>query len=168
MFISKPQLVKVERPKVLGIFASDPGFVPQKQPDMWACDAPLIYEYGTITITIPKNCTTDFASTPKVLQFIPFLDINGDSRLPGALHDGIYRLGREKGKDFADLVLYAACLDMGFKKWQAGAYYQAVHRLGTSAWDGDGQMPNYGNAASRFVAQADYDAWVKSGASIYS
>jgi hypothetical protein len=174
MFLQKPQLVKVEPHVRLAMFGNPPGFVPLKQPDLFSFDGPLVYQFAAIgkypagTFTVPKGVTTDFASSPKVLEWVPFLDINGDSRLAGGGHDAAYRLGRERGKDFVDGLLYQMCIDCGLKKWQAGAYFKAVQWFGASAWDGDGKMANYGGAQAKFVAKADYDAWVAAGSPFYS
>jgi hypothetical protein len=169
MFLTKPKLIKVGPPTRLALFdGATPGFVPEAVPDLWVFEEAMVYKYREVTITIPKGCTTDFASTPKALDWIPFLDIQGLSRLPGALHDGIYRLGRGKGKDFADNVLYDACLSVGLAKWQAAIYYQGVHLFGKGGWDEDAAMKEYGSASAKFAEKADYDAWHEAGEPFYS
>lgn len=168
MFLSIPNLRQLARPKLQGLFGNEPGFVPGAVPDLWVFDGPLVFTYSDGKITIPKGATTDFASVPKALDWVPFLDRQGNSRLPGALHDGIYRLGQEKGKDFADGILKAACLDLGMTTWEAQTYYLGVHWFGKSSWAFDAAMPNYGDLSAKFEFRADYDAWMASGGTIYS
>lgn len=152
------------------MFKTDPGLVPLEfRPDLWWLDRSLVWTQPGLVITIPKGFITDDASTPKLLDFIPFLDRQGLSRLPGLLHDGIYSLGRKMGKDFADGVLRQACLSEGMSAFQAACYYRAVHWFGDSSWEGDAR---HGTAAcvqgGYFITSALYNRYIASGGSIYS
>jgi Protein of unknown function (DUF1353) len=150
-------------------FLTDPGLIPVDEPDFWYLDSPLIYVSATYTITIPVGFVTDLASIPHALDWIPFLDRDGFSRRPGCLHDGIYNLGRIKGKDFADGVLREACLAEGMSAWEAWCYFKGVQWFGASAWDKDAHHDTYGAIASgNFIDKAHFEAWVAAGASIYS
>jgi Protein of unknown function (DUF1353) len=164
-FLTKPALVSVKRTPIQGIFESPADVEILPQPDLFALAAPLIYRTAAgLTIKLPTGLTTDFASIPKALDWIGFLDINGPSRLAGALHDGGYRLGQAKGKAFWDDILREACLDLGMNAFQAGTYYQAVHWFAGKAWTADAALPN---AGGKFVDEASYDAFMASGGSVF-
>lgn len=159
------------------MFLSAVGMVPiPASPDLYYLDGPLIYHYEggvwghPITITAPKGLITDDASIPKFLDWIPFLDRQGLSRRPGLVHDALYSLGREDGKDFADEMLEQMCLDEGMSKTQAWIIYQGVHEFGDLSWDkdrGNGMFlptPKIGN----FIDYASYAAWKKAGSTVFS
>ena len=139
-------------------------------PDLWALTTPLVWDDGHFHIEIPKGFITDLASIPHVVDWIPFLDRTGASRRAGALHDGLYALGREKGKDFCDLLLNLALEAEGLKEWQARAYWYAVHYFGKSSWDADAREGVYGDkiVSGDFVTAADYAAWIARGKTIFS
>src|SRR5450755_3258623 len=102
------------------MFRTDPGLISiLASPDLSYLDSPLIWRDSDITITIPAGIITDDASILKVLDWIPFLDRQGLSRLPGRGHDGCYSLGRSKGKDWADMMLERFCLAEGMNQFQA-------------------------------------------------
>lgn len=136
---------------------------------MFALDGPLVFKTKSgIIITIPKGVMTDFASIPKILDWVPWLDINGTSRLAGELHDGGYKLDKTKGKDFWDSILMEACLDLGMSSFQAKSYYYGVHFGGASSFAADQADPDYGSPRAHFVSKETYDAWVASGSQLYS
>lgn len=171
MFKAPPQLVQLHEARVQALFGNDPSFLPMSAPDLWAFSEPCVYTSRSqkCTITCPVGAITDFASTPKWLQWLPFLDTDGVSRLAAALHDTIYKLGRERGKDFADAILREACLDLGMSGFQAGAFYQGVHLCGTGAWAEDGANTAYGEPArANFIDREHFETWQAGGATIYS
>ena len=139
-------------------------------PDLWALESPLIWEDADRgRITIPAGFITDLASVPHWVDAIPFLDRTGRSRRPGALHDGIYALGRIRGKDWADHTLEAACLAEGMHPRQARCYYLGVHWFGASSWAQDAREGIYGGIVSGdFMTDRAYRAWIGAGASIFS
>ena len=162
------------------MFKSDPGLVaiPQRL-DFWFLDRPLIWTQAGLVITIPMGFITDDASIPKFLDWIPFLDRQGLSRRPGLLPDGIYAIGRTRGKDWADGVLRAACRSEGMNAFQAGCIYQGVHVFGNSSWNSDARYTTADANAGDFVDTPQfkaltgleldpYRAWLESGASIYT
>ena len=170
MFLGKfPGLFKVSQRRLESLFGPAPALTILKPRDLWALDGPLCFtpRKGP-KITIPKGTITDLASVPRILDWVPFLDVDGDSRMPGVLHDGIYKLGRDRGKDFADNILYEACLDLGMANWQAGVYYKGVHWFGADGWREDGLDTNYGASSSNFDSYDDWTAYVAAGQTIYS
>lgn len=149
--------------------ATTPGMVPiAAEADLFYLDGPLVYRDGDLTITIPAGFITDDASVPKALDWVPFLDRQGLSRRPGLLHDGIYSLGRDKGKEWADRMLERACIAEGMTAWQARCYYLGVHLFGASSWAKDGAGGRIGADSGDFISLAYQQAWIAAGASIYS
>ena len=149
------------------MFLSNPGIVPvPKVTDMGYLDGPLIYQSATDRITIPLGFLTDQASTPKVFDWIPFLDRQGFSRRAGALHDGIYCLGRNRGKDFADGILSEALIAEGMTIRQAQVYFEAVQCFAQSAWDSDAATADV--PSMHFWSDASYEVFRVSGSNIYS
>lgn len=120
------------------------------QPDLWVLAAPLIWSdpiYGRLEA--PVGFRTDLASTPF------HVDDNGPSRRPAAMHDVLYKLGRARGKDFADRFLHDAILAEGGGRARAWLYYRAVHWFGGSAWASDG-LPV---TAADFDTPENFSAW---------
>lgn len=118
--------------------------------DLWVVAEPLIWSdpnYGKLTV--PVGFVTDLASTPF------HVDDNGPSRRPAAMHDGLYKLLRRYGKDFADLFLRDAILAEGGGWFRAQAYYRAVSWLGGKAWAGDGAPVS----STDFDTIANFEAW---------
>jgi hypothetical protein len=151
------------------MFKTCPGLVPIPQaPDLWYLVGPLVYVTRGLTITIPPLFISDDASIPKFLDCIDFLDRQGLSRRPGLLHDGIYALGREKGKAFADHILFEACMSEGMARWQARIYWLAVHLFGGPSWTSDdacvGGVINSGD----FFTVESYKLWLRAGRNIYT
>lgn len=107
------------------------------RPDLWRFGAPLVWEAGNETITVPKGFITDMASIPHLIDWLPNLDRDGLSRRPAALHDWLYGGDRTRGKDAADNVLRAALLAEGMGNVGAFEYWYAVSKFGRSSWDGD-------------------------------
>lgn len=145
------------------MFRTNPGLVPiVEHPDLWYLDGPLVWVELGLTITVPPGLITDDASIPKFLGWVPFLDRQGLSRRPGLLHDALYVLGRDKGKDFADVRLRAACLAEGMKHDHAEAIYLGVHLGGAQGWSEDADKGHVGGplVIGNFVTQAYYDAWM--------
>ena len=138
-------------------------------PDLWVLTAPLVWRMPVGRIIIPKGFITDLASIPHIVDWIPFLDRTGASREPGALHDGLYALGREKGKTWCDDLLRTALMAEGMSAWQAGAYWRAVHYFGKSSWDEDAREGVFGDkiVGGYFLTPADYADWVAGGKTIF-
>jgi hypothetical protein len=146
-------------------------------PDLWALTAPLVFRTDPgpagltpITITIPVGFITDLASIPHIVDWIPFLDRTGASRRAGALHDGLYALGRARGKDWCDHMLAVALEADGFRPWQAQTYYRAVNLFGGSSWLSDAREGLYNESivSGDFASRAEFDAFVAAGRSIFS
>ena len=139
-------------------------------PDLWALTAPLVWEDDTGRLEIPKGFITDLASIPHVIDWVPFLDRTGLSRRAGALHDGLYALGRERGKDWCDTMLKLALEAEGMKPWQAKAYWSAVHYFGSPSWTSDAREGVFGGLAivsGDFSNASDYAAWIQGGRTIF-
>jgi hypothetical protein len=168
MFLTRPASTKIPPATINSLFQGSASLDVLSTTDLWSLDSALIYKTNAeITITIPKGVITDLASIPKILDWVPVLDINGTSRLAGVLHDALYKIGREKGKDFCDQTLREALISLGMGAKSAATYYYGVHWFGASAWSTDGKNLNYGPpAVSNFVSKEDFDAW--GGAPIYS
>ncbi len=152
------------------MFTTDPGLVPIPQmPDLWYLDGPLVWQGPDVKIVIPAGFITDDASVPKVLDWIPFLDRQGLSRRPGIAHDGMYALGRSKGKDWCDSKLREFCLAEGMNALQAGIYYKGVHLFGDSSWQDDADHGIYpGNIVEGdFISFDAANAYRQAGGVIY-
>lgn len=146
------------------MFLTRPGLVDIKyHPDLWYLDGPL--DWGSLdgkhVIRIPAGLVTDLASVPAFMDWIPFLDRMGDSRLPGAFHDALYVLASAHGKDWCDALLYYALISEGMSHTQAGIYHTAVRIFGTKFYDDDRREGGFGEIkAGNFFNQAYHDAWV--------
>lgn len=163
------------------MFKTDPGLVPIPQkPDLWFLDRALVWTQPGLVVTIPVGFITDDSSIPKLLDWIPFLDRQGLSRRPGLLHDGLYAIGRRRGKPWADAVLRAACLSEGMSAFGAACIYQGVHLFGQTSWDADARAGTLAAVTSGDFVGADlfaaltgmsgdpYKIWTDSGASIFT
>jgi hypothetical protein len=151
------------------MFRTDPALVPiVSKPDLWWLESPLIYMSMGGLIVIPEGFISDDASVPHFLDWIPFLDRTGLSRRPGLLHDGLYSLGRERGKDFADAMLREACLSEGMTRFQADLYYKGVHWFGSSSYAKDARAGTFGKITSGdFITENFYRDWMESGATVF-
>jgi hypothetical protein len=130
---------------------------------------PLIFTSATVRIVIPRGFITDLASIPHILDWVPFLDRDGLSRRAAGLHDGMYSLGRERGKDYADAMLRAACLSEGMRPWEAACFYQAVQRFGRPAWDDDARAGTFGVITSGdFIDIQSFEDWKAAGSTIFT
>lgn len=146
------------------MFLTRPGLVDIRfHADLWYLDAPLDWGGmdGRHSIRIPAGLITDLASVPKFLDWVPFLDRMGESRLPGVFHDGLYVLAELKGKGWCDDMLYTALISEGMSPFHAGLYRSAVHTFGTKFYDEDRRQGHYGEIkAGNFFNKAYYDAWI--------
>lgn len=136
-------------------------------PGLWALAEPLIYAGSMGIVTAPKGVITDLASSPKILDFIPFMDRSGISRRPGALHDWAYMGLRANGKDWCDNLLREALMSEGMGATEAGLYFKAVQWFGAKPWAADGQRHPYATNPANletfdFVTEADWHAWLAS------
>ena len=88
---------------------------------------------STEIITVPAGYTTDFASTPKVIQWL--IPPTGQYGKAAVIHDYLYSTGlysREK----ADEIFYEAMLVLGVPKWKAYSMFKAVRMFGGSHYKG--------------------------------
>lgn len=152
-----------------GSFSPPAGLVPlPARPDLWWLDRSMAYRRRDgILIIAPKGYITDDASIPKVLDWIPALDRQGLTRLPGAMHDALYTLGRTKGKAFADDTLREMCEVAGLSRFWAGVIYQGVHLGGAGAWNSDARVAAEIHKEGSFISKADYTAWKIAGGTIF-
>ena len=89
---------------------------------------------STEIITVPVGYTTDFASTPKVIQWL--IPPTGQYGKAAVIHDYLYSTGlysREK----ADEIFYEAMLVLGVPKWKAYSMFKAVRMFGGSHYKGN-------------------------------
>lgn len=124
------------------MFLSDLVLIEDPRPDLWRLGSALIWEDKVFgRLEVPVGFVTDLASIPRAFRNLPFLDPNGVSRRPAALHDWLYGSapGRRLGKPFADQFLYAALRSEGAGPKTAWAFWAAVHYFGASSWNGDGR-----------------------------
>lgn len=149
------------------MFLTRPGLVDIKyHPDLWYTDAPLDWGGldGKRVLRIPAGLITDLASVPAFLDWIPFLDRMGESRLPGVLHDGLYVLGKGYGKAWCDLMLATALRSEGLSNFESSIYYSAVHLFGRKFYDEDRREGKFGEIKSgNFISQKYYYDWLKQG-----
>ena len=152
------------------MFLTNVGLVPiPDRPDLWWLDGPLSYKTKSgIIVTAPRGLISDDASIPKLCDWIPELDRQGLSRRPGLIHDAVYSMGREKGKNFADELLREMCIAEGMDEFWAGVIYEAVRDFGQKAWDSDASAETQIGQEGSFIDRASYDAFLKGGAKIYS
>lgn len=128
------------------------------RPDLWRFGAPLVWEDGAETITVPRGFITDLASIPHLIDWLPDLDPNGLSRRPAALHDWLYGGDRRQGKDFADSTLRRALIAEGMSNVGAFEYWYAVSKFGRAAWEGD----NLVLRQEHFYTPEDFHAYMAS------
>lgn len=149
------------------MFLTRPGLVGIKyRPDLWYLDAPLDWGGldGKRVIRIPAGLITDLASVPAFLGWIPFLDRMGDSRLPGAFHDGLYVLEQGQDKAWCDDMLYMSLVSEGMSTTQSGIYRNAVGMFGRKFYDQDRKQGYFGVLKpGNFFNQAYYTAWKSQG-----
>ena len=106
-------------------------------PDLWIFDAELKWSDPVFgRLIAPLGFITDLASIPRALRNLPFLDPDGLSRRPAAMHDWLYA-EQSRGKDFADAFLRAALLSDGASAATANTFYCGVHWFGAESWAGD-------------------------------
>src|SRR6202142_1237726 len=96
-------------------------------PDHWIVMQDLIWQDAKFgTLTCPRGFLTDLASIPMAFRNIPFLDPNGLSRRPAAMHDWLY-CWRGIGKDDADEFLKESLIAEGASPAVAAVFYLGVH-----------------------------------------
>ena len=122
--------------------------------DNWVLEAPLCWNDPVFgTLTFPVGFITDLESIPFSIRAVPFLDIEGLTRRPSAAHDGLYRLCRSRGKDYADRFLRAAMLAEGASEGTAATVYYGVRWGGGEAWEDDDAN------VTDFDTETHYVAW---------
>jgi hypothetical protein len=121
----------------------------------WIIQAALIWtdaKFGMLSC--PRGFITDLASIPEAFRNIPFIDPDGLSRRPAAMHDWLYAW-RGIGKDDADEFLRVALLAEGCTPAAAATFYLGVHVFGQSSWDSDaGEL-----STIDFAIPGSYEAW---------
>lgn len=122
--------------------------------------SPLVWEMpGKSRIVVPTHFITDFASIPKLAQFMPGFDVNGRSRAAAVLHDWLYcsheqvRIYTEGGelhyyrmvREEADALFREALLATKNSPFAANAMHAAVRGFGWRYWNkrADGLDPDY-------------------------
>lgn len=120
------------------MFKTQLDLIAEPTPDLWRLGSQLVWidrTYGQLVA--PPGFVTDLASIPRLFRNLPFLDVDGLSRRPAAMHDYLYssRQGFRLGKDFADQFLRDALLAEGASKATATAFYWGVRIGGASHWD---------------------------------
>lgn len=123
------------------MFLTDLDLIADPQQDLWTLSKPLIWEDTTFgRLVVPPGFVTDLASIPRIFRNIPFLDPDGVSRRPAAVHDWLYGSveGRKHGKAFADNFLRWSLMIEGASSAVASTFYFAVHYFGGSGWASDG------------------------------
>lgn len=153
-----------------GCFSIPAGLVPfPNRPDLWWLDNSVSYRrLDGIVVTAPQGFITDDASIPKFLDWIPALDRQGRSRLPGIIHDSLYSLGRSRGKAFADDTLREMCIQSGINRFWSGVIYQGVNLAGASAWLADRRVAAEINQQGSFVTITAYQKFKLAGGSVFS
>lgn len=100
----------------------------------WVLRNNLIYERAGVTITVPAEFETDFASVPRVP--IAYLLVGNSAHEAAVVHDYLYRKNSipcvEK-KD-ADEIFLDAMKDMNVPGWQRYTMYWAVRLFGAGSY----------------------------------
>lgn len=94
--------------------------------------APLKYESDLLglTVTVPKDFRTDFASVPRIVG--AYLLFGGKGRRAAVVHDFLYSGGIEVTREVADQVFREALIATGYSAFTVGAMYAAVRVGGGS------------------------------------
>lgn len=97
----------------------------------WVTRAPLVYDRGFESITVPDNFSTDLASVPKVLWAVmpPF----GNHTKAAVLHDYLYGQG-ERSRKACDDIFLEAMTELGVSKVRRYLMYWAVRAFGGKAY----------------------------------
>jgi hypothetical protein len=74
------------------------------------------------------------------------------------MHDWLYAW-RALGKDRADEFLRESLIVEGAAKWDAEAFYDAVHWFGKGAWASDANVLGNVGLEGSFDTPAHFDAW---------
>ncbi len=80
-------------------------------------------------ILVPRRFITDFASVPKVVEWLPGFDVNGNSRRPAVLHDFLY-CSQMYPRDRCDYLFYEALVSVGYSAAQARLFWLGVRSGG--------------------------------------
>lgn len=100
----------------------------------WIVREPLTYRIGISqdSMTVPVGFVTDLASIPPSLQ--SFIQQNGPYLLPAVVHDYLY-WKQTCSRDQSDQIFMLAMIEHAVPDTRRVAIYQAVHLLGSFAWD---------------------------------
>lgn len=141
------------------MFTSQPclGILPK--PDLWVLLQPLTWDAFDLKLTLPVGWVSDLASIPKVLRNV--LDVDGMSRCPALLHDGLYNC-QQTSRAFADAQLRRALELYGESSFTAGVYWAGVRVGGWKPWD-DRMARGGGMQASDFLDVPTYQRFLATG-----
>lgn len=115
--------------------------------DQWVMAEPLVWplvddDYTLLDdqwLEVPTGASTDLASVPSVLQWLPGFSQNGKSRRPAICHDSMYRTGKLRpldpnspvvDREFADRFLMEAMINEGAGRIVARMFWLGVRAMG--------------------------------------
>jgi hypothetical protein len=109
----------------------------------WIVREPLIYRIGVSqdSVTVPVGFVTDLASIPPALQ--SFIQQNGPYLLPAVVHDYLY-WKQTCSREQSDRILLLAMIEHAVPETQRRAIYEAVHWVGSFAWNENTQSRKAG------------------------
>lgn len=113
--------------------------------------APLKYESDLLglTVTVPKDFRTDFASVPRIVG--AYLLFGGKGRRAAVVHDFLYSGGIEVTREVADRVFREALIATGYGRFTVSAMYAAV-RVGGGGRFTAPNVPQAPHVAARMEA----------------
>lgn len=99
----------------------------------WRLDKPFYYISGDISVVVPKDFTTDFASIPRAVWHIVGAPATGKHRYAAVVHDWLYATELYDRKRCDDIFLQAM-KDSDVAYWRRNAMYYAVRWFGWRVW----------------------------------
>lgn len=102
-----------------------------REDNEWYLLAPLVWEAGSETITVPVGFRTDLASIPQVFQSI--VPVNGRHRSAAALHDYLFVI-QDRSREDVDAIFLQAMEACGVRWSQRWTMYLAVRAGGWLPW----------------------------------
>jgi hypothetical protein len=113
------------------------------RPDgLYQLDRPYAYALGRksnpLKITVPKGYATDFASIPRLVQWV--IPKTGAHDGPAVIHDWLYNT-HLVSKPVADAIFLEALLVAGVRPFVARVMFEAVSLFGGRGWtDGPNEL----------------------------